>query len=115
MLPSSAPMFEPSFPAQIKPVISGPSDRTTACYTSEGNHDSAPNDARDGRDCFVNTTPARNAVNIIRKSDLLPKRNDWFKVSLISYGGKNASLKNRATKRAMSARCRRNFLKLICI
>src|SRR5688572_28914378 len=48
ILPSSAPILEPNFPAQISPVIKGPSDRTTACDTSDGSHDSAPNDDKDG-------------------------------------------------------------------
>src|SRR5687768_13402798 len=60
MLPSSAPILEPNLPAQINPVISGPRDRTTACETNEGNHDSAPKEANDGLDCFVNTIPAMN-------------------------------------------------------
>jgi len=65
-------MLEPSLPAQISPVMSGPKDRITACDTSDGSQDSAPKDARDGRDCFVNTMPAKKAVNEIRNKDLFP-------------------------------------------
>src|SRR5690349_17904371 len=74
MLPNSAPMLDPSFPAQINPVMSGPSERTTACDTNDGNQDSAPNEESDGRDCLVNTMPARKAVKEIRNSDLFPIR-----------------------------------------
>src|SRR6185436_15552367 len=59
ILASSAPMLDPNFPAQIRPVISGPKERTTACETREGNQDSAPKDASEGRDWRVKTTPAR--------------------------------------------------------
>ncbi len=48
MLPNSAPMFDPNFPAQIRPVISGPNDLTTACETSDGNQDTAPKEAKEG-------------------------------------------------------------------
>ena len=50
----------------------GPNDLTTACDTSEGSHDSAPNEAREGLDCLVNTIPAMKAVNVMRNHDLLP-------------------------------------------
>src|SRR6187455_451850 len=95
MLASSAPIFEPSLPAQMRPVISGPSDLTTAWETIEGSHDSAPNDARDGRDCFVKTIPARNDVNAIKNNDLFPTRKHCLRISFISKGGANAFLKNR--------------------
>ncbi len=72
MLPNSAPIFEPNFPAQISPVIKGPRERTTACETREGNHDSAPKDANDGWDCLVKTMPAKKEVKEIRKSDFTP-------------------------------------------
>src|SRR5687768_8784061 len=84
MLPSSAPILEPSFPAQISPVIKGPSDRTTACDTSEGNHDSAPNDDSEGRDCFVKTIPAIKAVKVIRNSERLPTEKHCRRISLTS-------------------------------
>jgi len=77
-------MFDPSLPAHINPVMSGPSDLTTAWDTSEGNHDSAPKDAREGRDCFVKTIPARNAVKAIRNNDRLPTMKHWFKISFVS-------------------------------
>jgi hypothetical protein len=76
-------------------VISGPSDRTTACDTRDGSHDSAPNDAREGRDCFVKTIPAKNEVNAIRNSDLFPTKKHCFNISFTSYGGTNAFLKKR--------------------
>src|SRR5688500_8121121 len=95
MLASSAPILEPSLPAQMRPVINGPNDRTTACETMDGSQDSAPNDARDGRDCFVKTIPARNDVNAIKNNDLFPTRKHCFKISFISKGGANAFLKNR--------------------
>jgi hypothetical protein len=87
-------MLDPNFPAQINPVISGPRDLTTACETNEGNQDSAPNEANDGCDCFVNTIPARNDVNAIRNNDLFPTAKHWRSISLNSYGGENALIKN---------------------
>lgn len=86
MLPSSAPMFEPSLPAHINPVISGPSDRTTACDTNEGNQDSAPKEAKDGCDCLVNTIPARKEVKDIRNSEFTPILYAWLIISLPSKG-----------------------------
>jgi hypothetical protein len=62
-------MFEPNLPAQINPVMSGPSDRTTACDTSDGSQDSAPKADNDGRDCLVNTIPAKKAVNDIKNNE----------------------------------------------
>jgi len=99
MLASSAPMFDPSLPAQINPVINGPNDRTTACDTSDGSHDSAPKDASEGRDCFVKTIPARNEVNAIRNNDLFPTRKHCLNISFISNGGANAFLKKRIVNR----------------
>src|ERR1044071_10136662 len=86
ILPNSAPMLRPSFPAQISPVMSGPSDLTTACDTKDGSHDSAPKEASDGRDCRVNTMPAMNEVNPIRKNDLYPIRKHCRSSSLNSNG-----------------------------
>src|SRR5688572_22305435 len=103
MLPSSAPILEPNFPAQISPVINGPKDRTIACDTSDGSHDSAPNEASDGVDCFVKTIPAINAVNVMRNQDLLPMAKHCLKISRPSYGGHNASFKNRTMKLYISA------------
>jgi hypothetical protein len=72
MLASSAAMLEPSLPAQISPVIKGPNERTTACETKDGSHDSAPKEEREGRDCRVNTTPERKAVKQTRNNERLP-------------------------------------------
>ncbi len=96
ILPNSAPILEPNLPAQINPVINGPSERTTACETKEGNQDSAPKEARDGCDCFVNTTPARKEVKVTKNNDLLPCAKHWFMISLHSYGGVKAFLKKAA-------------------
>src|SRR5687768_12684403 len=102
MLPSSAPMFEPSFPAHINPVISGPSDRTTACDTNDGNHDSAPNEESDGRDCRVKTTPAINDVNAIKNKERYPMIKHWLSISRPSNGGEKAPLMVRPINREIS-------------
>src|SRR3954469_6930604 len=57
MEPSSAPMFEPTFPALIKPVTNGASALTMAIVTSDGNHDLAPKSDNEGRLCLVKTIP----------------------------------------------------------
>jgi hypothetical protein len=98
ILDNSAPILDPNFPAQIRPVISGPNDLTTACETSDGNQDSAPNDAREGLDCFVKTIPAKKEVNEIRNNDLFPKEKHCLSISLISYGGISAPLKKSRIK-----------------
>src|SRR5579875_1159209 len=67
--PNSAPMLEPTFPAQISDVTSGARARIMAIATSEGNHDVAPNSDKDGRDCLVNTTPVIKPVSVINASD----------------------------------------------
>ncbi|EMR01317.1 hypothetical protein ADICEAN_03545 [Cesiribacter andamanensis AMV16] len=59
---SSAPMLDPTRPAQIRPVISGPRERTMAMDTSEGSQLSAPNSSSEGRLWRVNTMPAISPV-----------------------------------------------------
>ena len=63
--PSSAPIPDPTFPAQIKAVTNGPSAFTIAIPMSEGNQEVAPKSSRDGRDCLVKTIPMINPVNEI--------------------------------------------------
>jgi hypothetical protein len=70
--PSSAPIFEPTFPAAIKAVINGANALIIAIATREGSHDVAPNSARDGLDCFVNTSPVMKPVSVISGNDLKP-------------------------------------------
>src|SRR6476660_8538234 len=53
--PNSAPIFEPTFPAQIREVTNGASARMIAIATRDGSHEAAPNSESEGRDCFVNT------------------------------------------------------------
>src|SRR6185436_10305699 len=53
MEPSSAPMLEPTLPAQISPVTRGPRAFTIAMPIKEGSHDCAPKSSSEGRDCFV--------------------------------------------------------------
>jgi hypothetical protein len=96
-------MFEPNLPAQIKPVMRGPSDLTTACETSEGSHDSAPNDDNEGWDCLVNTTPANKEVKLMSRKDLLPIEKHCFIISFPSNGGVKAFIKNSLQKSYTSA------------
>src|SRR5688500_14183470 len=55
--PNSAPMFDPTLPAQIRAVTKGAKARMMAMETSDGSQDVAPNSANDGRDCLVKTRP----------------------------------------------------------
>src|SRR5687768_7695142 len=68
--PSSAPIFDPTLPAQIKAVTNGASALMIAIDTSDGSQEVAPKSASEGRDCFVKTKPVINAVSVIRGSDL---------------------------------------------
>src|SRR5256885_3144375 len=68
--PSSAPILEPTFPAQIKAVTKGASALIMAIATKDGNHEVAPNSDREGRDCFVKTRPVIKPVSVMRASDL---------------------------------------------
>jgi len=69
MDPNSAPMLDPTFPAQIRAVTNGASARIMAMATSDGNQEVAPNSANDGRDCLVNTSPVINPVMEISAND----------------------------------------------
>ena len=71
MEPSSAPMLDPTLPAQIIAVTNGANDFITAIATRDGSHDWAPNSASEGRDCLVNTTPVIKPVSVINANDLL--------------------------------------------
>ena len=84
---SSAPMPEPTLPAQMTAVMMGPISRTIDTATIAGSQDSAPNWASVGRDWMVRTSPMMNPVMPTRARDLLPIRYDCFRNSLISYGG----------------------------
>lgn len=44
MEPNSAPILEPTFPAQMSAVTKGAKARIMAIVISEGSHDDAPND-----------------------------------------------------------------------
>src|SRR5450631_3909822 len=68
--PSSAPILEPTLPATTSAVTKGARARIMASAIREGNHEVAPNDAREGRDCFVNTIPIIKPVREIKASDL---------------------------------------------
>ena len=70
--PSSAPMLDPTFPAQMSAVTSGASARITAMVISEGSQEVAPKAAREGRDCLVNTAPTTNPVSVIRVRERTP-------------------------------------------
>src|SRR5215218_963050 len=70
--PSSAPMLEPTLPAQIRAVTNGASDFITAIPTREGNHEVAPNSESDGLDCLVKTKPVMRPVTAISGNDLTP-------------------------------------------
>src|SRR4051812_19826332 len=68
--PSSAPILEPTFPAQISAVTSGANARMMAIEISEGNHEEAPKVCSEGRDCLVKTIPVIKPVSEISGSDL---------------------------------------------
>lgn len=72
MEPSSAPMLEPTLPAHISAVTSGPNALMIAMPINEGSHDCAPKSSKEGRDCFVNTIPVIKPVTVINASDLYP-------------------------------------------
>src|SRR3982751_6495311 len=72
MEPSSAPMLDPTFPAHMSAVTSGPSALTTAIPISDGSHEVAPKSSSEGRDCFVKTTPIIKPVSVISGRDLSP-------------------------------------------
>jgi len=72
MEPNSALMPEPTFPAQITAVISGPSARTIAIPINEGSQETAPKFSKEGRDCFVKTIPTINPVSVMSESDFNP-------------------------------------------
>ncbi len=70
--PNSAPILEPTFPAQIKAVTNDASALTIAIEISDGNQDVAPNSANEGLDCFVKTIPVTKPVRVMRGNDLSP-------------------------------------------
>src|ERR1700756_3438884 len=67
---NSAPIPEPTFPAKISAVITGPISLTIDTATIAGNHDSAPNSASVGLDCMVSTRPIINPVIATNAKDL---------------------------------------------
>ena len=70
--PSSAPMLEPTFPAQISAVTNGPNALIIAIPIKEGSQDVAPKSSNEGRDCFVKTIPTINPVSEINANDFKP-------------------------------------------
>lgn len=70
--PNSAPMLEPTFPAQINAVTNEPKALTIAIEIKEGSQDVAPNSDNDGLDCFVKTIPVTKPVSVINGSDFTP-------------------------------------------
>lgn len=70
--PSSAPILEPTFPAQISAVTNEANARTIAIEIKDGSQEVAPNSAKEGLDCLVKTIPVTNPVNVIKGSDFTP-------------------------------------------
>ena len=70
--PNSAPIFEPTFPAAIKAVISGAIVLMIAIETKDGNQEAAPKADRDGRDCLVKTVPVIKPVTETNNNVLYP-------------------------------------------
>ena len=70
MEPNSAPILEPTLPAQIKAVTNGPKALTMAIPMREGNHELAPKSSSEGRDCLVKTIPTIKPVTVIKPNDL---------------------------------------------
>src|SRR6187402_3057318 len=69
MEPSSAAIFDPTFPAQIKAVTRGARALMIAMATSEGSQEAAPKSAKEGLDCLVKTRPVINPVSDIKARD----------------------------------------------
>src|ERR1700754_1937280 len=93
--PSSAPILDPTLPDAISAVTSGANARIIAIDTSDGSHEVAPNSDRDGLDCLVNITPTIKPVTDMRVKERTPTSKHCRTTSLISNGGKKASLKKR--------------------
>src|SRR5665647_3977106 len=70
--PSSAPILDPTLPAQMSAVTNGPNALIIAIPIREGSHDVAPKSSSEGRDCLVNTIPTMNPVKEINASDFRP-------------------------------------------
>src|ERR1700761_5627936 len=81
MEPNSAPMLEPTLPAQISAVTSGANARIMAMDTSDGSHDVAPNSASEGRDCLVKIKPTIKPVRDMSVSERRPTSNNCFTIS----------------------------------
>ena len=89
--PSSAPIPEPIFPAQIKPVMTGPISRTMEMDIIVGINETAPNWVSIGIDCKARTKPIINPVTLMRPNDLFPISKNCLNISLNSYGGLKTS------------------------
>ena len=72
MEPNSAPMPEPTLPAQINAVTNGPNAFIMAIPIKEGNHEAAPNSNSAGRDCLVKTMPIIKPVSVMSGSAFIP-------------------------------------------
>ena len=70
--PNSAPILEPTLPEQISEVTKEAKALTMAIEIREGNHEVAPNSAKEGRDCFVKTMPVTKPVNVIKANERQP-------------------------------------------
>lgn len=70
--PSSAPILEPTFPAQIRAVTRLASALNMAIEIRDGNHEVAPKVSSDGRDCLVKTMPVTKPVNVMSVKDRNP-------------------------------------------
>ncbi len=93
MEPSSAPIPEPIFPANIRAVITGPISSITARATIEGTSEEAPNFDKVGIDWRVRVSPIIKPVTATRGKDLYPISYICLRVSLNSYGGLKISLR----------------------
>src|SRR5688572_17426424 len=68
--PNSAPICDPTLPAQIKEVISGANALITATPDVAGNQEVAPKLAKAGREWSVKTIPTMKPVTLMRGRDL---------------------------------------------
>src|SRR3954467_11367080 len=66
--PNSAPILEPTLPAQMSAVTSGANALMMAIEISEGSQEEAPNVCKEGRDCLVKTSPVIKPVSEISGS-----------------------------------------------
>ncbi len=83
----SAAIPELNFPAQIRPVITGPNSRIIETAITPGNNVCAPKSERIGFICMVRTNPIIKPVTPTSAKDLFPNKKLCLTNSRCSKGG----------------------------